>query len=101
LDYFTTTISSNNADGLPYPLADYAFKIKTVIPDTNIYAYINQALNPVGENQMDYIFDIDVLDVTNSIFDSIFISEELEQLRIVKNKLFFNNLTQKTIDLCN
>jgi len=101
LDYFTTTISSSNADGLPYPLTEYAFKTKTVVPDTNIYSYVNQSINPVEKGRIEYIFDIDVLDVTNSIFEKDFISAELEQLRTVKNKLFFNNLQPKTIELCN
>ena len=101
LEYFTTTISSTNSDGLPYPLVEYAFKLRTVIPNTNIYSYINQTTVPVNENQMDYIFDIDVLELTNLLFDKGLISEKLEKLREVKNDLFFNNLTQKTIDLCN
>jgi uncharacterized protein (TIGR04255 family) len=101
LEYFTTTISSNQANGLAYPLSDYAFKLKVTVPDTNIYAYINQAINPVNNNQIDYIFDIDVLDLTNLIFDLTLISESLKELRKVKNTLFFDNLTKKTIDLCN
>lgn len=101
LVYFTTTISSANSDGLPYPLVEYAFKLKTITPDTNIYSYINQTTVPVNENQTDYIFDIDVLELTNLLFDNGLISDKLEKLREIKNNLFFNNLTQKTIDLCN
>ena len=55
----------------------------------------------MNENQTDYIFDIDVLELTNLLFDKNLISDKLEKLREIKNKLFFNNLTQKTIDLCN
>jgi uncharacterized protein (TIGR04255 family) len=101
LDYFTTTVSSANAEGFTYPVVEYAFKLKTIIPDTNIYSYINQTTIPVNENQTDYIFDIDVLELTNLLFDKSLISDKLEKLREIKNNLFFDNLTQKTIALCN
>jgi len=101
LEYFTTTISAAKPDGLSYPLVEYAFKLKTIMPGTNIYSYVNQTTVPVNENQTDYIFDIDVLELTNLLFDKGLISEKLEKLREIKNNLFFNNLTQKTIDLCN
>lgn len=48
-----------------------------------------------------YTFDIDVLDKQRLIFDLDTISDNLEKLREVKNEIFFKNITQKTIDLCN
>ncbi|MDR2690715.1 MAG: TIGR04255 family protein [Dysgonamonadaceae bacterium] len=101
LEYFTTTISSAKPDGLPYPLVEYAFKLKTIIPDTNIYSYINQTTVPVNEKQTDYIFDIDILELTDLLFDKDLISDKMEKLREIKNNLFFNSLTQKAINLCN
>jgi len=101
LEYFTTTISTADPDGLPFPLAKYAFKLNVIVPNSNINSIINQTLEPISKNQTDYIFDIDVLDTTNLIFDISLIEDKLEQLRDVKNTIFFKNITQKTIDLCN
>ena len=48
-----------------------------------------------------YIFDIDVLDRNNIVFDIGTIDETLERLRDIKNNIFFGNLTNKILELCN
>lgn len=100
-EYFNTLISSNNDGHLPYPLQQYGFKIIMVIPENNTHSIVNQNVEIVPPNTYAYTFDIDVLDKSNFPFDIESISDRAENLREIKNKIFFDNITQKTIDLCN
>jgi len=100
-DYFNTHISSAENNQLPYPLRQYGFRLVTDIPDTDIYSLVNQSIEVIPANKYMYTFDIDVLDKQHLFFDINTICENIEILREVKNRIFFNNLTQKTLDLCN
>jgi hypothetical protein len=42
-----------------------------------------------------------VLDMQHLLFEKETLAVNMEKLRDVKNEIFFNNITQKTIDLCN
>lgn len=98
-EYFKTVVSSTEDNAMPYAVARYGFKWTSRIPD-NIRAVVNQDLDNSG-NKYEYIFDIDVLCDNNLIFDKETILSIMDKLRVTKNDLFFSNLTQKTIDLCN
>ena len=100
-EYFKTLISSVENNRLPYPLRQYGFRLNMGVPDTDIYAIVNQNIENITTNKFIYTFDIDVLDRQRLIFNVSTIIENLETLRNVKNEIFFNNLTQKTLDLCN
>ena len=50
---------------------------------------------------MNYIFDIDVLNQSNLIFDIDSVLAVLSDLRKIKNDIFFGNITDKLIKLCN
>jgi uncharacterized protein (TIGR04255 family) len=102
-DYFNTQISSSNdtENPLPFPLRQYSFKLQMDVPKTSIYSIINQGVEILGTDNYEYIFDIDVLDRQNLIFDMGIINNNLDKLCEIKNKIFFSNTTPKTLDLCN
>lgn len=101
LEYFKTTISTSDNNGLSYPMTKYSFRFIVNVPETNIYSIVNQELETSNKDKFLYIFDIDVLDKTRLIYDEERISSSLEKLREIKNTLFFENITEKTIQLCN
>ena len=94
--YFRTLISSTG--NFAYPLMKYGFKLMLGIEE-NIYSIVNQNIDKVSDKYI-YIFDIDVLDKRNLIYDVKTIINVLQNLRVIKNQIFFNNITEKTIDLC-
>lgn len=100
-DYFKTLISSTEDTQLPFPLRQYGFRLFMDVPGTDIYSIVNQNIENVLSNTFIYTFDIDVLDRQHLIFDKETLVEHMENLRGVKNDIFFGNITQKTIDLCN
>lgn len=98
--YFNTVISStNDKKHLPYPLLKYGFRM-TVDVKEGVYSIINQNVDKKTDKYT-YIFDIDVLNRNNLLYTSETLGEVLEDLRNVKNTIFFNNITDKTISLCN
>ena len=99
-EYFKTQIvSTAKGDTLPFPLIKYGFKLTFDVED-DIYSIVNQSVDPLPDKFV-YIFDIDVLNRTNMLFDLDSISEVMEKLREVKNAIFFGNLTNKILELCN
>jgi uncharacterized protein (TIGR04255 family) len=100
-DYFKTLISSSEENELPFPLRQYGFRLLMDIPNSDIYSIINQNVENVRTNSYIYTFDIDVLDRQHLLFDIKTIEVNMENLRDVKNEIFFNNITQKTLNLCN
>jgi uncharacterized protein (TIGR04255 family) len=100
-EYFNTLISNSGEINLPYPLTQYGFRLSMDVPATDIYSIVNQNVESLLSNSYIYTFDIDVLDKQHLIFDKETLSIILESLREIKNEIFFNNVTQKTLDLCN
>jgi len=98
--YFNTAISSINGDeSLPYSLQKYGFKMIFDIKE-GINAVVNQNVDKHTDCYI-YIFDIDVLDWNNLIYNAESFVKILENLRYIKNKIFFSNITGKIIELCN
>ena len=100
-DYFKTMVSTVLEEGFAYPLTKYSFKLIFNISDSDKYAIVNQDLENISVDKFDYIFDIDVLDKRNLIFDEQTVVDTMEELRIIKNNIFFDNITSKTIEKCN
>lgn len=100
-DYFKTLISSTENNHLPYPLRQYGFRLFMDIPNTDIYSIVNQNIETIPTNKFMYTFDIDVLDKQRLFFNIDTIIDNTDILRSIKNEIFFNNITQKTKDLCN
>lgn len=99
IEYFKTTISASEATAVPYPVSQFAFNLLLPV-DENVYSIVKQEYNRISDKN-NYIFDIDVLDQSNLIFDIESISEVLVNLRKVKNEVFFGNITDKLIEICN
>jgi uncharacterized protein (TIGR04255 family) len=102
-DYFNTILSTKLEESSIFPVTNFSFRIQHNIPmenKENVYSIVNQNLEVVPNKYL-YFFDIDVLEKVNLIFDENVILSKVEKLREIKNKLFFSNLTEKTIKLCN
>ena len=97
-EYFKTMVSATKEDVLPYPVVKYGFKVTLNVSD-NEYAIVNQNLDKIEERFI-YIFDIDVLNKRNLLFEVTEIGNVMENLRDVKNQIFFGNVTEKTLELC-
>ena len=65
------------------------------MPDDNVYAVVSQGLDDV--NSGSYLFDIDVLN--NHVNNTSDLGKYFEILHELKNKIFFNNITAKTLSL--
>ncbi len=96
--YFNSQIFSTG-EGLLYPLIRYGFKLTYDI-DEGVYSIVNQNAEHLPDKFV-YIFDIDVLDRNNLLFELNTIDDTLEKLRSIKNKIFFGNITEKTLETCN
>lgn len=99
LDYTNVTISAAQETAFAYPVSKYAFRLFHDVPGTNIKSWVNHSLDNV-DGQLNYMFDIDVLDHQNIVYNEETIMDILENLRVVKNAIFFETLTDKTLNLC-
>lgn len=99
-EYFNTTVSGTENLKFNYPVFNYSFKITLRISDLES-AILNQSLERISDENNAYIFDIDVLDNNIFLFDKQLVTEKLENLRKIKDELFFGNISQKTRNLCN
>ena len=96
--YFNFQVFSTEG-AMPYPLMKYGFRLTYDIEE-GIYAIVNQNAEHLPEKFV-YIFDIDVLNRNNLLFEINTLSETIEGLRNIKNKIFFENVTVKTLETCN
>lgn len=97
--YFTALITSPRGETL-YPLHQYGFRLIMDVPNTDIYTIVNHNVENIASKYV-YTLDIDVLDHQKLIFDMNTIGESLENLRSIKNNVFFNTITDDTINICN
>ena len=97
--YFTTVISKAG-DSL-FPISQYGFRLQYDVPNTNIYAIVNQSVENDATKKFMYLLDIDVLDRQTLLFEKESILFNLKQLREIKNRIFFDSITKKTQESCN
>lgn len=100
-EYFKTMVSTTEDVEFSYPVVKYGFSLTFDVPNSNIFAQVKQGLHDNTEKGVDYVFDIDVIEQTNLMFDTESITSTLDNLRDVKNNIFFENITDKTIQSCN
>lgn len=100
-DYFKTVISSSTESNNDYPLSQFGFKLQSYEPGSNKKAVINHNAEYIQNNEYIYTLDIDTLDYSKYKYDIKHISEIATDLRIMRNNIFLDTVTQKTIDLCN
>ncbi|MFH0873215.1 MAG: TIGR04255 family protein [bacterium] len=98
-DYLTAppTIPQNLPQGL------ISFLTRNVIrePSLDFVAIISQSLEPVeASNVVPVILDIDVFREVQHSVGATEIWETIDQLRGFKNKIFFESITEKTVELC-
>lgn len=99
-DYINTFISAAG-DSQPYPLRQYGFRLLMDVPDSDTYAIVNHNVERVLDGNFLYTFDIDVLNNQKLLFSLDSIDNNFDNLREIKNNIFFNTLTEKTLSLCN
>ncbi len=96
--YFNSQIASTEG-GMLYPLMKYGFRLTYDIEE-GVYSIVNQNAEHLPDKYV-YIFDIDVLNRNNLLFELNTIDDKLEELRAIKNRIFFGNVTEKTLETCN
>ncbi len=97
-EYFNSQISSTEG-GMLFPLMKYGFRLTYDIEE-GVYSIVNQNVEHLPDKFI-YIFDIDVLNRNNLLFELNTIVDTMESLREIKNKIFFGNVTEKTLQTCN
>ena len=96
--YFNTLITTVEGD-LPFSLTKYGFRLTYDIEE-GIYSIVNQNVEHLPDRYV-YIFDIDVLNRNNLLYEVNTIADTMQELREIKNKIFFVNVTAKTLETCN
>ena len=97
-EYILTT--PEIAPKLPQVLDYFFMRLVTPNPTIQAIAVINQTMeNPTEKQRLPLIFDIDVFQNTTYIGNKAEIWDEFEKLRIFKNEIFFNSITDKTKEL--
>lgn len=71
------------------------------IPDSDISSIVNHNLESSPSQKYIYTLDIDVLDHTQLVFNKDTIEAQLDNLNSILTGIFFNNVTDKTTELCN
>lgn len=96
--YFNSQIASSGG-GMLFPLMKYGFRLTYDIEE-GVYSIVNQSAEHLPDKYV-YMFDIDVLNRNNLLFELNTIDDKLEELRDIKNRIFFGNVTDKTLETCN
>lgn len=89
---FNTTF--NIAAALPQAVASFLFRVVIPFPNESAVAIVTQAL---PENSQDCIFDLDAFALIPEGISESDAWAKIEQLRSVKNRLFFESLTANAI----
>jgi uncharacterized protein (TIGR04255 family) len=88
------------APNLPQALAHFIMRLVVPKPEIESTAVINVIMEESTRTQMlPIIFDIDVFKITNRPGTNVEIWNDFEQLRVFKNEIFFNSITDKTKEL--
>ena len=98
LNYFKITISAQEG-AVKYPTNFFSLKFSNSIPDTKIATNVGLSLEERNHESLGYVFDIDVLDHEIRKYDLDIISESFDNLREIKNDIFFSCTTDKTISM--
>lgn len=96
-DYILTVPAIPN--GLPQSLSSYLLRIQIPNPNINATAIITQTFEQPTPKQLPFIFDIDVFIQTNFTDNNPEIWNMFEKLRDFKNDIFFENITDTTMEL--
>ena len=100
-DYFNILISTSEGHDFDYDVVKYGFRLAMAIPDSDISSIVNHNLESSPSQKYIYTLDIDVLDHTQLVFNKDTIEAQLDNLNSILTGIFFNNVTDKTTELCN
>ena len=88
------------APRLPQALAHFIMRLVVPSPEIEATAVINVVMEqPSNAKILPIIFDIDVFKITNYPGNSEKIWDDFAQLRVFKNEIFFNSITDKAKEL--
>jgi len=89
----------NSGGGSQKPISNYFVRYTNPELEDNITVHFAQELKIGASGSLPFIIDIDVLFNNEMEYDYEKLSKILDQLRIIKNDYFFDNLTDFTLDL--
>jgi len=89
------------ADGWPTEMSAFLSRVVMHEAKSEVSVNVIQALEPQvpGQSDISIIFDIDAYEDISLPSDDVTIAERFGKLREMKNRVFFNGLTAKAIDL--
>ena len=89
------------AEGWPVEMSAFLSRVVMHDADSDVSVNVIQALEPQipGQGGVALIFDIDAYDDVTLTSNDVTIVERFGKLRKMKNRVFFNGLTTKAIDL--
>jgi len=96
-DYFNTLITAREGT-TENSVNSYYIKYTTHKPNSKIRTNVIQSLEENKEDKYSFVFDIDVLCHNNIEYSDLKLDEKLEEIRDIKNSIFFKNLTKKTFE---
>ncbi len=99
-EYFNILISTSDGHDFDYDVMKYGFRLTMSIPNTDIVSIVNHNLETSPSQKYVYTLDIDVLDHTQLVFNIDTIGAQLDKLNSILTGIFFNNVTDKTTELC-
>ena len=96
------TESPGIPEQLPQDLASYLTRVVLPVPDMGATAVITQALEPTPQEAKFASILLDIDTFLNHDFDAndAAIWDRMEDLRKLKNEIFFGSITEKTVELC-
>ncbi len=87
-------------EGLPQGVSSYLMRMVLHDADTGAQAVVTQAMEALSSEKVPIVLDIDVFAERQvAATDQERLWQELEQLRILKNRIFFESITERTARL--
>lgn len=87
------------APNLPQGLSTFFMRLVIPKPDVQATAIVSERMEEIKENRVPLIFDIDVFRFSKHEADSDEVWEIFENLRNLKNEIFFESVTDKAKEL--
>ncbi|MEZ4758766.1 MAG: TIGR04255 family protein [Flavobacteriales bacterium] len=97
-DYFKVYLTST--DDFPVGISEYNFSYVSRLSDQNMFYRLIHAMAPVRINgEYSFLLDIDVHKKIDSANDPKLLRQTFDDLRNLKNQVFFSVLTERTLKL--
>ena len=96
-DYVLTT--PEIAPGLSQGLSEFFMRLVLPWPTERCVSIVTQTMEPPHGDRLPYIVDIDVFRESAAEPSDVSIWEAFEEIRELKNRIFFESLTKRALDL--